>query len=429
MHKSSFTTFSAIVSLGFVIAACSASNDQKADFGKGNGGGAGTDNPAGAGGGGDAGSAGDPGVGGDDSGFIDPGSDDGGTQGNCSTAGTDKNVDYDKDGYTMADGDCNECDKNTNPGAFDIPGNTIDEDCNGTPDDEPVGCDSAIKIDDADAFAGARAVGLCRKVDANATGKAKTWGVISAAYVKADGKTGMNAKSHGVVPDFGAAKVQDGKSMLVLSSGTARAPNQAGYQNPSGANMATTSVTPTGYPKDSAHCPGVTTSKTKVANDPAALQVKIRVPTNGNSFSFNLNFYTYEFPQYVCTEYNDFYVTLMDPKVATLPDGNISFDQNQSPISVNNSLLQVCSPQTAGGNKFTCPLGTGLLANTGFTSGGATGWLKTQAPVTPGSEITLLFAIWDAGDHVLDSTVLIDNFQWSVEAGVGITTTPVDNPK
>src|SRR5690606_22610217 len=45
--------------------------------------------------------------------------------------------------------------------------------------------------------------------------------------------------------------------------------------------------------------------------------------------------------------------------------------------------------------------------------GGATGWLFTNAPVSPGEEITLHFSIWDTGDHQWDSAVLLDNFAWS----------------
>ena len=62
------------------------------------------------------------------------------------------------------------------------------------------------------------------------------------------------------------------------------------------------------------------------------------------------NFFTYEFPIFICSEYNDFYVAMMTPKPVTLIDGNIAFDQQNNPISVNNSLLQVCTPQNAGGS-------------------------------------------------------------------------------
>src|SRR5688572_6950575 len=37
-------------------------------------------------------------------------------------------ADGDNDGFTGADGDCNDCDKLINPGAFDFPGNAYDED-------------------------------------------------------------------------------------------------------------------------------------------------------------------------------------------------------------------------------------------------------------------------------------------------------------
>ena len=50
------------------------------------------------------------------------------------------------------------------------------------------------------------------------------------------------------------------------------------------------------------------------------------------------------------------------------------------------------------------------------TSGGGTGWLTTSGNVVGGEIITLRFAIWDTSDPVFDSTVLIDDFEWSVDA-------------
>jgi hypothetical protein len=116
----------------------------------------------------------------------------------------------------------------------------------------------------------------------------------------------------------------------------------------------------------------------------------------------------------------------MEPKPANLPDGNIAFDQDGNPISVNNSLLQVCQPQSAGGKQFNCPLGNSFLSGTGFEGHAATGWLTTTAPVDTvrGKEITLTWAIWDQGDGILDSTALIDDFQWSVDAADGTQTLP-----
>ena len=56
--------------------------------------------------------------------------------------------------------------------------------------------------------------------------------------------------------------------------------------------------------------------------------------------------------------------------------------------------------------------GDGDLDNTGYQDHAATGWLVTKAPVSPGEAVKLRWAIYDSGDGVLDSTVLIDNFRW-----------------
>jgi len=345
----------------------------------------------------------------------------------CNPKG-DPDEDQDGDGYTPNQGDCNDCNASINPGAFDVPGNGIDDDCDGIKDNEVEVCDSDLAIDDDNPENGARAMDLCRFTDENAVGKNKTWGVIkgSAKYVKVDGTPGMNPIGHGLLPSFGVEKLWKGHRMLVLSTGAARAPGQPDYEPPNGVDHGTSGEPPEGYPKESEFCPDVVTGD---CFDPAALELKIRVPTNAKSFSFNLDFYTYEYPDWICSQFNDFYVTLMWPKAPSLPDHNISFDSAGNSISVNNGLLQVCEPGTHKEKTFECPLGTDALKDTGFIDSAdathaATGWLVTEAPVEPGSIITLRFAVWDSGDFRLDSTVLIDNFKWDTETVEDIATIP-----
>ena len=366
---------------------------------------------------------GDGGAGG--SGF---GGDSGGAKGNSSCAinnGGDPNADSDGDGYPLKF-DCNECDPNVNNGAFDVPGNGIDEDCNGVADDEPADCDTGLKMASSDGFDGAKAIGLCKKAT-----NAQMWGVVEAKWVKPDGSPQQDPLGEGILPAFGVNAPVNGKSMLAISSGTARGPLDPDYKPVSGYDKGYSSGTPAGYPKESPACKsaggiGGGFGSFDGSNDGAALQVKIRVPSNAKSFKYQQNFFTYEFPVYICSSFNDFFVTIMDPKPASLPDGNIAFDQDGNPISVNNSLLQVCAPQMAGGKQFGCPLGASFLDGTGFESHAATGWLTTTAPVDTqrGKEITLMWAIWDQGDGVLDSTALIDDFQWSVDAASGTQTVP-----
>jgi hypothetical protein len=53
------------------------------------------------------------------------------------------------------------------------------------------------------------------------------------------------------------------------------------------------------------------------------------------------------------------------------------------------------------------------LAGTGFENNGATLWrTSTVTNVTEGDSINIKFMIWDSGDGALDSTVLLDDFQW-----------------
>jgi hypothetical protein len=76
---------------------------------------------------------------------------------------------------------------------------------------------------------------------------------------------------------------------------------------------------------------------------------------------------------------------------------------------------------------YPCPLGTNELLGNGFDGGGngfkgATGWLTTTVPVAPGSNISLRFGVYDSGDSISDSTVLLDNWQWITTPGVAYST-------
>jgi hypothetical protein len=321
---------------------------------------------------------------------------------------------------------------NPRPDVMDVPGNGKDDDCDGQIDNAPANCDGAITdVADNDPMDGARAIGLCQISDGN------SWGVVSAAYVMADGTPLGSTIGHGLLDNFGpAVNVQEGSRMLVISSGTARRPSDLGFSSPEGADHAEESAMPPGFPYDPPSCPPGS-SQPGTANDPVALELKIKAPANAKSISFNIDFYTYEFPQFICSQFNDFFVVLQTPAPANAVQGNISFDLQGNAVSVNNSLLQVCTAQNAGGKQFDCPLGPGELNATGFDEvnplwGGphaATGWLQTVSPVNPGEVFTLRFAVWDVGDHILDSTALIDNFQFSVDETAKPNTTPVPTPK
>ena len=101
-------------------------------------------------------------------------------------------------------------------------------------------------------------------------------------------------------------------------------------------------------------------------------------------------------------------------KLSTIPVES----RTPSPESNAPNSSQIVEP----GVTFTCAAGTGDLTGTGFEGHAGTSWLQTQANVTPGSTIWLEFGAFDSGDGVLDSTGIVDNFQWSATPGTGTMT-------
>jgi hypothetical protein len=316
----------------------------------------------------------------------------------------------------------------------------------------------------------AKAMGLCKKSDGT------SWGLVSAEFSRAIGATQpTNDAQHGILAKFGnSIKPREGSMLGVLSSGFGREYNglsgttsfnrgmsplggtaigqpmqTAGFQPVAG-------TVPNGFPKTKSGC-------VQLANDvydTVVLRLKIKVPNNAKGVSFDFNFFTSEWPKYLCTRFNDSFIAYLTSKKVTGGADNISFDSQKNAVSVNAGFFDRCTPNVETGcctsaevagcgdnNRATsvCPGGPGELDGTGYgrvsrasasaedreayckdssTGGGATGWLQTQAPVEPGETITLEFGIWDTGDQLLDSSVLLDNFGWVPGEVVTSTTRP-----
>ena len=422
------------------LAACSA-NSTGSDFGAGGSGGApsvasvaSTSAMSSSGNGGEGGLEFDAGPGATGTGGAAP---------TCTPGGKDDDVD--KDGFTPTEGDCDDCDPFSNPNALEVVATdgskAKDENCDGTIDEvtPAVTCDQGLDVEDLDPLAALKAADLC-KLSAGP----KDWGVVSAEWVLADGTPPKSADlvnfhlGLGLLTHFGAnVKVRAGERVLALSSGSARNLDDPGYHDVGGFDKLYQGNHPMGFPKESPTCPGTTTG---APHDPTGIEVKIRAPSNARGFSFDFDFFTYEWPGFICNQYNDFFVALLSPTPAGQSDGNITFDKLGNPVSVNNAFLEVCgcegnppSPCIAGGKSFSCALGDIDLIGTGFgfdtnpshMDHGSTGWLQTTAPVEPGKELSLRWAVYDSGDGSLDTTTLIDNWKWLAKPGITVGTNPV----
>ncbi len=368
----------------------------------------------------------------------------------------DEDPDLDADGWTQCGGDC--CDDVgvgclspalVNPGAFEFGGNVVDDDCDGNIDNVLPGCDAGLASNSNDPNDYARAVDLCQFTTLNPPDPAdRNWGVLSAGLFLANGAGVPATNSRAIRPGFGNVIVPElGSSIAVLSSGNAADSNDvnppfAAFQN--GTSTGTSSAFPADWFAANGNAlpnvPGCPVPLGNTAQNPVMLNLQVRVPTNALSFSMRFYFFSAEYPEYVCTAFNDFFVALVDSTNNTNPaDGNIAvYDDGATLWPVGVNILQAAPglfTQCANGQISQCAapvpyngcVANNELAGTGFNTvanacgyngaaGGGTGWLTVNGNVTPGEVMTLRLVIWDTSDQVWDSLVLLDDFQWSVEA-------------
>jgi hypothetical protein len=382
-----------------------------------------------------------------------------GIDNNCNGM-VDEDIDADGDGFTTCGGDC--CDSTecsdpalVNPGAFDVPGNGVDDDCDGQVDNTQLVCDSGIPSGTANAMDFAKAIELCQTT----TMADNKWGVIDAKLTLADGTGAPASVSHAIRPKWGTNTMpKGGNSVALLSTGHAASKGDAdpAWQDFEQTPQPDGNGTESNFPQDFfqangnklPNAPGCPDPLGDKAEDPVMLTLTIRTPTNAKSFKLNVNFFSSEFPEYTCSPYNDFFVVLLDSSYQGSPanpaDKNLAFytpmgSTMKYPVGVNLASGDTglftechngktgCAPTSHAGNITTC-IDTIQLAGTGLDKaesgtcdgnalqGGGTGWLETSGNVVGGEIITLRIAIWDTSDHVLDSIAIVDNFQWSVDA-------------
>jgi hypothetical protein len=145
--------------------------------------------------------------------------------------------------------------------------------------------------------------------------------------------------------------------------------------------------------------------------DYSELRFKAVVPDDANSVKFDLAFFTSEYPEYENSTFNDMFIGWLESELWT---GNVSFDHNGHPISVNAGFLDFKdNAGTLAEMKGTCMVGHG-----------ATRWLTSTALVKEGETIELVFAIFDVRDHDFDSFVALDNFRWGCDGCAPPDTSP-----
>ncbi|MBO4350653.1 MAG: choice-of-anchor L domain-containing protein [Proteobacteria bacterium] len=430
----------------------------------------------------------------------------------------DSMQDEDGDGYTICkDGKLNDCCDNTNMCntsrpelvhsgvTIDCIGNQIDDNCNGVVDDGNINCDGSLATpcegpdcpsdschfdygncdinliwnnlnNEDSALLLAKSMDICMGSSKNEdkgslleysvhrSSNSKKPGLVDPAQIRLlEGMKDKDGKT--LIPP------RIGHSFAMLSSGKAQDVFGKVGTGDAGFNTFQPDSVPKVYLQahnnkleSHANCSAGTTTD---IYDSVVLHLKLQAPKDAKGFSFDFRFFSREYPYFLCSTYNDFFLTLLtdeqgNPLVNS--DGNISFDKEKNAVSVNNAFFTACRAPACYDTKamgFTngseCPgnftgctddlcgkcdsfdelyayyptpfIGSGK-SNSPGNRGGGTAWLTTKAPIEGGQIFNLDFYIWDTGDSAYDSSVILDNFRWLCSTTVVDTgfAPPIDNP-
>jgi hypothetical protein len=139
--------------------------------------------------------------------------------------------------------------------------------------------------------------------------------------------------------------------------------------------------------------------ETRNVHDLSVLKLDVTVPPGDDCLSFDLAFYSEEYPEFVGSAYDDGFLAELDanswtydPESSTVDaPANFAFDEEHHLLTVNSANF------TAAGE-------------TGLQYDGSTQLLEAATPVKPGAHSVYL-SLFDAGDGIYDSAAFLDNLR------------------
>jgi lysophospholipase L1-like esterase len=143
-------------------------------------------------------------------------------------------------------------------------------------------------------------------------------------------------------------------------------------------------------------------------HDVTVLRLDVNVPAGVNCLAnLDFRFLSEEYPEYVGSAYNDAFIAELDESTwqvsgsAIVAPGNFAFDPAGNPITVNAAGVTSMTAEEAAGTTFD----------------GATPHLRAATPITPGPH-RIYLSLFDVGDGIYDSAVMIDGIRFARVANV-----------
>ncbi|HVM63945.1 MAG TPA: putative metal-binding motif-containing protein, partial [Acidimicrobiales bacterium] len=257
-------------------------------------------------------------------------------------------ADCDGDGYASP-ADCDDTNPEVNPEAFDFADDGVDNDCDGTPDNPVLSCETIPSSLPGDPIDFARAADVCAQHAVTSAGTVfdplvhAAWGQVQGL---GPGQTLFTSTTKpvqvAIASELGQDKPRQGRTMVGLANGpwAASDPRSSQPLDPAGFHIDDGCAAVPLMGQDCASLTNGTPSGGVNVQDWAELALTLKIPSNVHAAVFDFAFFSTEFNQWWNSAANDAFFVLVTSQ--GFQGQNVAKDKNGLAVTINSGFFQLC---------------------------------------------------------------------------------------